>query len=553
MQIKTNLSYLIVLLAGALLWSACSGSAGSSTNSVPSVLGPNQKADDFRSQSAQEYYATGRTTITLPDTYRDKTKEQQLKRIKELIPYKQVVIGYFLNTFLVDKSSDAENADYGGMKALTKNGSYEMMDIKRENKLTYSFKFKHEIGGQMKLLSALRRQADARSAENGNGLAFELAVGDLSIQQMTQLESGNEWYRNPPWSDFSPNNVESSKYYQQTVVVKPQSRSKDAWVEYNRLFEDGQVDMGLYFGWDYHGNYHQKHAKQTYDWLLEHGFQSPVNNWEAYAKNRAPLTKSIQANGRAVRISVTLWWGEPGTETDPSTTSGARVLEQKMKESLRNDEIVAYSGHSGPWYGFELANWKKTPQGEGNVDDAEIPKLDLPSDKYQIVLASGCDTYALGEAFWNNPNKSDRKSLDIITTTSFSDATSNGAITDTLEAIIQTDESGRHVPIQYSDLLGDLDSNSAWSKAMYGVHGIDNNPHGHPYGNRDKLCQSCSGDSACGGHGNLCVNLDGSKVCTFECTADDGCPSGYTCRQTQTNGDLGQKVCVPESLSCSAP
>jgi hypothetical protein len=515
---------------------------------LPRVLNDNEKADNFRSQSAQEYYVEGTTTVTLDSEFALATEEERLERVRELIPYKQVVIGYFLNAYLIDKSSHDDNGDYGGFKALTKNGSYEQLNIQHVDNLTYSFDFVQEVGGQLDLLQELAESADAEVAEDGR-YTFELTMGNVSSEEMQQLDHGNEWYRSSPWSGFNPDEMDPAQLTTQTVYLSEQERSHDAWLDYGRLFEDGVVDMGVFFGWDYHDAYHQKHAEETYRWLVREGFDSPVQTWDEYKSARAPLTKTLDVEGREIEFSVTLWWGEPGTETDPDTDSGGKVLEDAMRASLTRDEIVVFSGHSGPWYGFALANWRQT--AEGDLDDSEIPALDMPADKYQIVLAEGCDTYALGEAFWANPNKADASTLDIVTTTSFSDAGSASTVTDFLNAVAGTDGEGNHQPMRYSDLLEDLDSNSYWFQTMYGVHGIDDNPHAHPYGNTEALCGECVSDADCGGTGNKCVNLDGAGVCTFECTADDGCGAGYSCRQTELDSYLSGKYCVPNDSTCN--
>ena len=544
---------LLIIAGVTFAAAACGGPVDQPTKNTGNqdnltVLGPGEKADNFRSQSAQEYYVEGTTTIELSSEYADKTEEERMQRVKELIPYKQVVIGYFLNEYLIDKSSHDSNEDYGGFKALTKNGSYEDLGIEKQEELTYSFKFVQEVGGQLDLLESLSSQAGAQRNADGS-YSFEIAVGDLSTREMTQLDHGREWYRGSPWSSFSPDSVDDSKYYQQELTIRPQERSPDAWIEYGKLFEDGTANIDIFFGWDYHDAYHKKHAKSTYQWLVRNGYESPVESWDAYAENRGPLTATINADGKEVGVEVTLWWGEEGTATDPDTDAGGRKLEQAMRESFKNNEVTAFSGHSGPWYGFALANWRKT--SEGDIDDSEVPELDMPSDKYQIVLAEGCDTYALGEAFWKNPAKADEETLDIITTTSFSNAGTHKAVTDFLDALIGADSNGNHRAETYGSLLEDLDNNSFWFQTMYGVHGIDDNPTTHPYANTGQVCRGCSTNADCGGQGNRCVNMEGSNVCTYECTADAGCPDGYACRETRTGNYLSASVCVPTNFTCN--
>jgi hypothetical protein len=536
----------LMMALGLLAFSACSDPEVPAEE-TPSFLGPNEKADNFFSESAQEYYVRGTAQLTLEPEFANQTEEQRLARVAELIPYKQVQIGYFLNSYLIDKSGDDANANYGGVKALTKNGSYEDMGIEKVSDLTYNFNFVQEVGGQFDLLRELSRKANAEEQADGS-YRFRLAVGKLTNEQMMQLDHESEWYRSAPWSGFTPDAVDASLVDYQELDLIAQERSKDAWIDYERLFEDGKLEVAAFYGWDYHGDYHRKHAETTYNWLVRKGFKSPVNSWSEYATNRGPLTYTLSANGKPVEVSITLWWGEPGTETDPDTDAGGRRLENEMRASFAEHDVTMFSGHSGPWYGFALANWRKT--AEGDLDDSEVPRLEMPANKYQVVLAEGCDTYALGQAFWANPNKADRNNLDIITTTSFSNAATSKVVTDFLQALVGTSTGNVHKPMRYGTMLKSMDSASSWFKTMYGVHGIDDNPNGHPYANQDALCGDCRSNAECGGEGNRCVTLEGSKVCTFECTSDAGCPDGYTCRQTATSGWISESYCMPTSFSC---
>ena len=178
-----------------------------------------------------------------------------------------------------------------------------------------------------------------------------------------------------------------------------------------------------------------------------------------------------------------------------------------MREAFAQDEVIMFSGHSGAFYGFALANWRVT--SEGDLDDSEIRGLNMPADKYQIVLAEGCDTYALGQAFWGNPAKASQTSLDIVTTTSFSNAGTANTVTDFLNAVTNDDGDGNLLAVTYSELLSDLDNNSSWFHTMYGVHGIDDNPKANPLASRLAMCGSCLGSSECGPSG-ACVNVGGA-------------------------------------------
>ena len=152
-------------------------------------------------------------------------------------------------------------------------------------------------------------------------------------------------------------------------------------------------------------------------------------------------------------------------------------------------------------------------------------------------------------AFWGNPNKADQTSLDIITTTSFSNAGTADTVTDFLDAVTGDDGAGNLKGKTYSDLLRDLDNNSFWFHTMYGVHGIDDNPTADPLADHDQLCSSCSSDSDCGFNGS-CVDLGGGGICTFECTADAGCPGDSICQVSEASGWLRDSYCVPADLVC---
>jgi hypothetical protein len=140
-----------------------------------------------------------------------------------------------------------------------------------------------------------------------------------------------------------------------------------------------------------------------------------------------------------------------------------------------------------------------------------------------------------------------------VTTTSTSNGSGPGTVLASLEAIIRS-ERGQHSPMSYGDFLRQLDSVAPQFNTMYGVHGIDDNPHAHPYGNPDALCRSCKWDEDCGGLGNRCIRLPSSqKFCSYVCSADDGCPEGYRCMPVASGDRISSLQCAPKALSCAAP
>jgi hypothetical protein len=270
-------------------------------------------------------------------------------------------------------------------------------------------------------------------------------------------------------------------------------------------------------------------------------------------RSSGPFTRTIDANGRAVGVEVRIFYGHAGGDTDPDTDAGGRVLEEDMRESLRTRDVIVYSGHSGPFYGFALANWRRT--AEGDLDDSEMGSVEMPAGRYQIVFAEGCDTYHIGEAFRRNPAKPDGAFVDIVTTTAPSNASSPAAVQDMIGRLVETDGQGRHRPRTMKSLINDLDTNSYFFRTMYGIHGIDDNPQLHPYAVVENLCEPCERDDDCGGVGNLCVSLgEGQgRRCAPSCTTDAGCPADARCRNVAaaSTATIYGSACVPADMTCN--
>jgi hypothetical protein len=529
----------------AFLLPGCEADLSDPTEVEDGVAVSDGKEDDFYSASAYEYVVEGRTRVTLEEALADAGEEAKLERVRELIGYKQIAIAWFLTQYLVDKESDADNAGFGGFGGLAKAGAYQDLDVAAVDATTYEFTFRQLIAGRQNLMSLL-------PIETVDGeRRFDLWIGTPSNAELGRLETNNEWYRSSPWSSWNPDNVSEDRKELVTFSIERERDSTDAWFDYQALMSDGVLDIDVHFGWDYHGEYHVRHARSTFSWLKDRGFEAPVATFDELEHDSGPFTRTLDANGREVTVEVRLFYGKAGSATDPDTDAGGRVLEEDMRDSLARRDAIVYSGHSGPFYGFALANWKKTY--EGDFDDSEMETVAMPENRYQIVFAEGCDTYHIGEAFKRNPAKPDGRFIDIITTTSFSDAGTPAAVQDFIGRLIERDSQGRHRPRTLKSLLTDLDSNSYWFHTMYGIHGIDDNPALHPYAELDNLCSPCDSNSDCGGPGNLCVGVgDSGRSCVAACTDDRGCPDGYSCRAiaSQSSGTIYARACVPTTFRC---
>ncbi len=501
------------------------------------------KADDFISRTAREYVVSGTASVTLEDDYASSTESERMARARELVSLKQIAIAWFLNQYLVDKEEEESNASYGGFGAMAKAGDYEQLNIRRvDDTLTYQFEFRQLLAGRTNLMQLL-----PLTSGEGGARVFTLAIGRPTNAEMAELETNNEWYRNDPWGEWDPSSVLDNQKEDLVLAITPEVESHDAWFDYQRLFADGVLDIDVHFGWDYHDNYHVKHARELFTWLTQQGFRAPVASFDELRRDSGPFTRSLRANGRSIRVEVRIFYGRSGSDTDPDTDAGGRQLEADARYSLAHRDVIDYSGHSGPFYGFALANWRRTE--EGDLDDSEMASVEMPADRYQIVVAEGCDTYQIGAAFRSNPAHPDLRGLDVITTTSFSNAATPATVEDFITRLIERDSRGHHRPRTVSTLLHDLDGNSSYGfHSMYGIHGVDDDPKLHPYADAEMFGEACGRNSDCGELGNLCVRmLDGDRACTAACTDDSGCPSGWTCRQVASSRSraIYGNACVP--------
>ena len=508
-----------LLLATSLLAGACSTDTVSD-DPEDSVFVDDSKADDFYSTSAQEYLLEGKSTVVLDASYAGKSDAERLAAAQKLIDLKQIAIAWFVTQYLDDKEDGDANKAFGGFGGMAKAGEYTDLGVTPgADGLTFGFTFRQLAAGGKNMMSSLPIHA-----AGGKNL-FSLDIGKPTNEQLAQLDTNNEWYRQAPYGSWDPSKVAADQKETIELSIAKEKASSDGFFDIARLVEDGKLDVDIYFGWDYHDNFHLKHSSQFFTWLKDQGFTAPVASWDALTRTSGAFTRTLSANGKTIPIEVRLFFGKPGTETDPDTDAGGKLLEDDARHSLATRDVVMYEGHSGPFYGFALANWNKTT--EGDLDDSDMRVIDMPKDRYQVVLAEACDTYQIGEAFKDNPNKAGQN-IDVITTTSFSNAASPATTEDFLTAILAHDSAGRLRPQPVSTLLTKMDSESVSSgfHSMYGMHGIDDDPKLVPFANTAKFGKSCSANADCGGPGNLCV----AKKCTAACTDTSGCGAGYTCK-----------------------
>ncbi len=520
-----------------------------------STLVPPGKADDYFSTAGQEYTISGDTFAVIEQTCLSQNADSPdaAKRCAfESITLKNFAIAWILNQYVSDKN-DAKNQEWGGFTAMTRPESYEALDVSEaQGDGKFSYTFTSELSGPFDLLDRVP------TTPCGDGeRCFTLEVPVLPNSTLSKMESGNEWYRKAPFNAYDPATYTGEKESLE-LRIKPYPRSNDAYLEYDKLFSaeqlskaGGVLKIGMFVGWDYYdARYDLQTAKEMYRWLTQtRGFQSPVGSYEELKIDSGDLTRTIQVNGKQVPVSVHLV--HPG-QGDPANPTFAAQMKAAMVKSFAERQVIIFEGHAGPQYGFALANWNATEAGE--LDDSELPGLNIPESFYQVVLASGCDTYMVADSLYLNPVKQGRVDLDVITTTSFSNAAGKGRTAKILiDAVSNQDLGGEMKPQMYGEMIRKLNQ-EYWMTPLYGVHGIDDNPRFNPFADFSKLCEPCSSHAQCGGFDSSCVDYGGGKKhCGTKCETDNDCPNGFTCFEIRDGDTITGTACAPASLSCQQP
>ena len=495
---------------------------------------PEGKEDSFRSPVAQEFTAKADATVTLPESARTMSDAERLAAAQELVSAKLLQIGWFLNLYVADKEDEDANKTYGGFHAMARNSSVKSLSVTPVDALTFTFNFEATIAAQNKFLSLL--PGTAASA----GKRVDLKLGKLTNDEL--LAGG--WQSRYDVHTWDPSKVAADTVETLPVIVAPLTRSTNAFLDYNRLYQDGKLEVGAQFGWDYNaGRADLANAEQLFDELVNQGFASPVTAFKDLKLDSPPLTRTGTFNGKPVAISVKLV--HPGMVADPA--ADAVQLRTALLDLLKTKEVVLFNGHAGVSGRLLPADFRST--SAGNILPTEYPTIPL-FDGYQILLVEGCQTYArFTDGFRQNPLKKgphgELVNMDIVTSTSYT-WTSQGAesMEQILFPLIGRSSTANIKPVTWDDILRTMNA-APNETAFMGVNGIDNDPHAHPYARTDTLGASCTSSTTCGGEGNLCVKSGSAKVCASVCLDDAGCPSTHRCAKVATSGTLsGKAACV---------
>jgi len=522
------------LLASTLL--ACAGdeSASSTNGDDDYEIVADGKEDSYRSPTALEFSAKADATVVLPESARNLPDADRLAQAQDLVSAKLLQIGWFLNLWVADKEPEDANKTYGGYHAMARNTSVKSLSITAVDAVTYKFNFEATIAAQNSFMSLIGGTAA------GTGKKVDLEMGKLSNDALL----GGSWQGSYDVHSWDPRKVTAAQLETRSVTITKAPQSANAYLDYNKLYADGKLDVGVQFGWDYNaGRADLANAEQIYDELVGIGFKSPVANFKDLKLDSPSLARDGTYNGKTVKISVKL--AHPGMVASPA--ANALDLRNALLDMLKTKEVVLFNGHAGVSGRLLPADFQST--SAGNILPTEYPTLPLLNG-YQVLLIEGCQTYArFTDGFRQNPLKrgphGELVNMDIVTSTSYT-WTSQGA--ESMEAILWPlvgTTTANIKPTTWDDILKAMNT-APNQTAFMGVNGIDNDPHAHPYARADLLGKSCTATMTCGGEGNVCAkrSTGTGKVCASVCIDDAGCPSAYKCQTLAAGGTISGKACV---------
>ncbi len=496
---------------------------------------PDGKEDNYRGSNTREYLAVADAQVVLEDALKTASADERLARAKELVSAKLLQIGWFLNLWVSDKEDEDSNKAYGGFNAMARNSSVKALEVKAVDDLTYSFNFEATIAGPNELLKQMKG-----AAQPDGGIRVELKMGKITNDRLL----AGTWQGAYGVHSWDPGKVAAEELETLPLIVKVAPRSSNAYLNYKALYEDGKLSVGAQFGWDYNaGRQDLANAEQLYGDLVAAGFKSPVEKYADLKLDSAPLTRTSLVGGKTVEVEVKLV--HPGMVASPS--ADAKQLRDALLDMLATREVILFNGHAGVSGRLLPADFQSA--SAGNIMPDEYPKLKLLPG-FQLLLIDGCQTYArFTDGFRQNPAKrgpnGELINMDIVTSASYT-WTSQGA--EVMEAIlfplIGKKATTPVKAVTWDDVLKSLNAYPN-NTSFFGINGIDNDPHGHPFARLDLLGKSCTASAACGGDGNVCARPTSSakKVCASSCLDDAGCPATHRCVTVANGSSLSGKAC----------
>lgn len=517
----------------AVLAAACGtdpvedGSANPATEGATVEVVPEGKADNYFSTNGREYRVSGTDRFDLA-RLADEDDEAYHARAADFADLRFKAIGWFLHSYVTGKTSHDANYGYGGFRTTVRQRSIGRDDLWAPEEGKFTVKFTTEVGGPKDLVRALGAERAGDDLHR-----FELTMPRLSAGE---VESGSYTSR---YKAFKPGDVAPEQLERLTLDLAPEDESLDAYPRYAEMMADGVLDVLIQVGGDYNeARYDRQVARALFDQLQRDlKLKAPVATYDALGLDSGPFTGEIDTPNGPVRIEVYV------VHPDMAVEQPQRLVEAFKAHAAVRD-VVIYDGHAGydaSYSGVVVTYHPRTALAADAFADLELP------EKPQLFFFNGCKTYSVyPDALYDNPAKTP-ENLDIISTVNFSWLTEMTRITtDFLGAMLRVGRyDGLHEPATFARILSDLNRGRSWD-VIYGVHGLDENPHASPYAEPESLCAACGHHADCPSADGLCVN----GACGTGCTTDAGCPTGYRCRDVAYEGVISAKQCAPATGRC---
>ncbi|MBL8607186.1 MAG: hypothetical protein JNL38_07690 [Myxococcales bacterium] len=323
------------------------------------------------------------------------------------------------------------------------------------------------------------------------------------------------------------------------VTLTPIERSLNSYPKYMALFEDG-LDIAVHVGGDHNDPPMDiAHARSIYDDLKASGFKSPVAKFEDLKIDSGPLTSAISVQGKSVPVRVRI------VHVDMSTPETRQLLVDAYKESVKNADVVIYDGHAGRQLTYSGVVVAYKPSRVA-IPASEFKNIEA-SDKQQVYLFNGCETYTgYADKLYENP-KRNVDNTDVITTGNYSAIQSKAnQVISFIHSMIDQ-RAGAWIPRSWDSVLARMNAvgERSWVH-VYGVHGIDDNPRLSPLADAAKIGASCRVDADCGAADGRCVQVSSTRrVCGAACADTAGCPAGTKCVQPRGRTSIDDMMCLP--------
>jgi len=285
---------------------------------------------------------------------------------------------------------------------------------------------------------------------------------------------GDFWYFWNPKQEGCPL-VEGEDYVKLAAKVKPYKNTRITYPEYARLVNDkGEITVTIFVGMD-NPETSDKNPYQSKDEnapnyisLVEYlnkkeyvGHRWTRKEIDAVAPKVGPypFVEEFVKSYENATLRIRLFFGESGVEERSS------AFHHFFKDSLENDSIMIYDGHSGLGGHLDILA----------IEAQETIALKLPKEKYQMYFFNSCSSYSYYNRSYFARKATDEdprgtKNLDILTNGL---ATYFAVMHDTDLELIRAVESwaGGKASVSYQALAKKIDSGN-----LFGVNGDEDNP-----------------------------------------------------------------------------